>query len=236
VISIVATKPKPFSPKDPRVANPVFAVPEAAMHLGVPYSTLRNWLGHSGHGTFVTVLPADGHGARVPFLGFAEAFVLTAFRRAGVPMQRIRPAVVALQKEIGLEHALASRNLYTDGAEVLFDFAEKNGDEELLELTVLRTGQKQFSEIVRDYLKRVTYADDGWVSRLELPAYEQTRVVVDPKQAFGQPLVVEGGARVEDLVHRFRAGDTLADISDDFGVPRADVEEVVRVALRAAHV
>jgi hypothetical protein len=36
-------------------------------------------------------------------------------------MQRIRPAIDVLSQEVGLEHALASRRLYTDGAEVLFD-------------------------------------------------------------------------------------------------------------------
>jgi PIN like domain len=38
-------------------------------------------------------------------------------------------------------------------------------------------------------------------------------LVVDPERAFGQPLVVHGGARVEDLVDRFRAGDGVADIT-----------------------
>lgn len=46
--------------------------------------------------------------------------------------------------------------------------------------------------------------------------------------------VVHGGARVEDLVDRFVAGDTLADIADDFGVPEEEVEDVIRVAARAA--
>ena len=61
----------------------------------------------------------------MPFIGFAEAYVLSAFRRAGVPLQRIRPAVDVLSSEIGLEHALASKKLYTDGAEVLYDYAVK---------------------------------------------------------------------------------------------------------------
>ena len=67
--------------------------------------------------------------------------MLSAFRRAGVPLQRIRPAVDVLSREIGLEHALASEHLYTDGAEVLFDFATERSDENLLELVVVRTGQ-----------------------------------------------------------------------------------------------
>jgi hypothetical protein len=43
-------------------------------------------------------------------------------------MQRIRPAIGTLASELGLEHALGSRRLYTDGAEVLYDYAQHAGD------------------------------------------------------------------------------------------------------------
>jgi uncharacterized protein (DUF433 family) len=221
---------------DPRIAHAIFTVREAAAHLGLPTSTLRSWASPVGRrgGPLITRFPARGTEATVPFIGFAEAYVLSAFRRAGVPMQRIRPAVDALSSGIGVEHALASQRLYTDGAEVLYDYAESEHDDELRGLTVVRTGQKQFAEVVRDYLRRIGYGEDGWAARLRLATYEHAQVVVDPRRAFGMPLLVHGGARVEDLVDRFMAGDTLADIAEDFGVPELEVEDVVRVATRAA--
>ena len=104
-------------------------------------------------------------------------------------MQRIRPAVNALSSGIGVEYALAFKLLYTDGAEALYDFATSEGDEELGGLTVVRTGQRQFAEVVRGYLKRITYGGDGWASRVRLPTYAHAEVVVDPFRAFGMPLV-----------------------------------------------
>lgn len=159
--------------------------------------------------------------------------MLSSFRRAGVPLQRIRPAVEALTKEIGIEHALASERLYTDGAEVLFDYASRHQEREVMDLVVVRTQQRQFSEVVKGYLKRIQYGGDGWADSVRLPAYENADVIVDPKVAFGLPLVIRGGARVEDLVDRFQAGDSVADISADFGVPANQVEDVIRVATRA---
>ncbi len=182
----------------------------------------------------ITCFPRAGHQATVPFIGFAEAFVLTSFRRAGVPLQRIRPAVEVLAKEIGIEHALASKSLYTDGAEVLYDYATKSGDEDVMDLVVLRTKQRQFSELVKGYLKRIDYGGDGWAASVRLPTYQQAEVVVDPTVAFGLPLLVHGGARVEDLVDRFQAGDSVAELADDFGVPAGEVEDVLRVATLAA--
>lgn len=218
-----------LSTADPRVARPIFTLRESAAYLDLPRSTVHRWARPKDAPPLLTVLPGTGRGARVPFVGFAEAFVLGSLRRAGVPLQRIRPAVARLHEEFGLEHAMASQRVYTDGAEVIFDYAERN--EEAM-LAVVRTGQRQFAEIVRGYLKRVTYGGDGWAARLTLPAYDSAEVIVDPEQAFGQPLVVHGGARVEDLVDRFQAGDGLGEIAEDFGVPPAEVEDVIRVALR----
>jgi uncharacterized protein (DUF433 family) len=112
---------------------------------------------------------------------------------------------------------------------LIFDYASTSDDEELL--AVVRTGQEHLADVIRGYPQRITYGDDGWAARLRLPAYRRDEVTVDPTQAFGQPLVVHGGARVEDLVDRFKAGDGFAEIAADFDVPSAEVEDVIRVAL-----
>jgi hypothetical protein len=73
-------------------------------------------------------------------------------RSSGVPLQRIRPALAGLEKRFGLQHALASQRLYTDGAEVLYDYAENGGDptasRAVRELVVVRNGQSVFNEVV----------------------------------------------------------------------------------------
>lgn len=224
-----------FPRDDLRIARAIFTLRETAAYLGTPKSTIQWWARPPDHKKpLITCFPRKGRQATVPFVGFAEAYVLTSFRRAGVPLQRIRPAVDVLTNEIGIEHALASKRLYTDGAEVLYDYAERRGDEEVGELVVLRTQQRQFVDVVKSYLKRIHYGGDGWASSVRLPIYEHAEVLVDPKIAFGLPLVVHGGARVEDLVDRFQAGDSVADIAADFDVPATEVEDVIRLATRAA--
>ncbi len=221
-----------MAPDDPRLRRALFTLRESAAYLGLPDSTLHQWARPRDADPLVTIFPRAGRAATVPFVGFAEAFVLSALRKAGVPMQRIRPAVQKLSAEVGLGHALASQRVYTDGAEVIFDYAKSADDEALL--TVVRTGQQHFADVIREYLKRISYGDDGWAQRVRLPAYALAEVIVDPEQAFGQPIVVHGGARVEDLVDRFQAGDGFAEIASDFGVSATEVEDVIRVALRLA--
>jgi uncharacterized protein (DUF433 family) len=208
---------------------------ETATFLDVPKSTVHWWArSQDAEHPLITCFPSRGRQATVPFIGFAEAFVLSSFRRAGVPLQRIRPAVEVLEREIGVEHALASKRLYTDGAEVLFDYANKSGERKVMELTVVRTQQRQFTDVVKGYLRRIQYGRDGWADSVRLPTYEHAEVIVDPRVAFGLPLVVHGGARVEDLVDRFRAGDSVNEIATDFSVPPEEVEDVIRVATRVA--
>jgi uncharacterized protein (DUF433 family) len=229
--TITRSSSKHLAKDDPRVSRAIFTLRETAAYLGLSKSTVGRWTHADAGPSLITRLPQRGHEATVPFIGFAEAYVLSSFRKAGVPMQRIRPAVEVLTKEIGVEHALASERLYTDGVEVIFDYATQSDD---MELVVLGTKQRQFAAIVKDYLQRITYGGDGWASAVHLPTYANADVVVDPRVAFGLPLVVQGGARVEDLVDRFQAGDTLAELADDFDVPLDQLEDVIRVATKAA--
>lgn len=228
---------------------PLYTVAEAARIVDVPPTTLATWA--KGYvrrppgraevtgAPVVTFMPSHRLGEpSIPFVGLAETLVLAAVRRSGVPMQRVRPALLALQRDLGLEHALASRKLYTDGAELLFDYGESRRDtpegRSVLNLVVVRSGQRVFTEVVEAYLRRIDYAEDGYAKLIHVPAYEHAEVVVDPKRAFGAPVFERGGARVEDVLGRFWAGESLDELRDEFGVPADQLEDVVRVASRRA--
>ena len=233
---------------DLRFDVPLYSVAETAQYLGVPASTFHTWVkGYvrrpSDRRTVVgapilSVVAQSGPEPSVPFVGLAEGMVLAAVRRSGVPMQRIRPALLELQASIGIEHALASSALYTDGAEVLYDFAKAQRDDAIAasarDLVVVRNGQRVFTDVIADYLQRIEYASDGYAAIVHLPDYLRRQVVVDPERAFGQPIFVHGGARVRDVLDRFQAGESLTELAEDYGVPVIELEDAVRVASRRA--
>jgi hypothetical protein len=111
---------------------------------------------------------------------------------------------------------------------VLFDYAQHAGatpeGDIARELVVVRHGQRVFDEIVESYLKKVTYADDGWAQRIRLPQYQRAEVLADPRFSYGQPTFLE----------MFWAGDDLASVAAEYGVPEDQMEDVVRVASRRA--
>lgn len=180
----------------------------------------------------------NSRGPVIPFIGLAEGLVLTAIRHGGVPLQRIRPALARIDREFGVQHALASRRLYTDGAEVLFDYSENGDDPDAAraarELVVVPNGQRVFTDIVEAYLRRIEFAKDGYARLIHLPAYQVADVVVDPARGFGQPIFARGDARLEDAIALFRAGESLDTVAAEYGVHRADIEDAVRVATRIA--
>jgi uncharacterized protein (DUF433 family) len=151
--------------------------------------------------------------------------------QAGVPVNRV------LAKEIGIRHALASRRLYTDGAELLFDYAEHAPDADaaaIKELVFIRSRQRVFSEVIMAYLHRIEYGSDGYAKLIRLPAYARADAVADPARAFGQPIFVHGAARVSDVLDRFWAGDDIETLCLEFGVPEPEIEDVLRAASRRA--
>jgi uncharacterized protein (DUF433 family) len=229
---------------DPHYAMPLYRKAEAAHIIAVPSQTFRNWaVGYARKrldGSQVvsapivaTLEPARPHGVSVPFVGLAEAYIVSAFTKAGLPMQRIRPAVLWLQDHIGLPQALASQRLQTDGAEVLWDFGHRSGDpadQDMVDgLVVVRSGQQVFRPVVRDYLTRVTY-ENGWTRSIQLPQYGKVDIVVDPWLNGGQPTVAQRGIRVADIMSRLRADESARDVADDYDLTLREVEEIRRAA------
>ena len=210
---------------DPRAAVPIYTLSEAAGYLRLNVSTLRYWTHPPKGEPLVTTLPASGHQPSLPFIGFAEAFVITAAKDAGVPDHRIRPGVEGIRRRAGgLEHALASKLVCTDGAEIFLDVLD---DEDL---DVARTDQRAFRKAVESRLKLIEYdpADD-YARRLRLPEYKKAEVTIDPRVAGGRPLLRRGvGVRVKDLRDRVAAGESERSVARDFGVPLGEVKEIVR--------
>lgn len=207
---------------DVRFAEPLYTLQQVGQFLGVPRSTLVHWRPFLQH--YEVPRRCD---PTITFIGLAEAYMLSAFRRAGVPLQRIRPAVEILTGKIGVEHALGSHRLYTDGAEILYHWDNE-------QLSVLRNGQYVFRDVLREYLRLIAWGEDDFPIMLQLPTYHQTEVFTDPQRAFGQPIFGRTGTKVEDALERFWAGDDLQSIALDYGLDASDVEEAVRVASRRA--
>jgi uncharacterized protein (DUF433 family) len=91
-----------------------------------------------------------------------------------------------------------------------------------------------FTPVVEQYLKRITYDRNGWANLVVLPITPRELVVADPNRGFGRPIFAKGGAPMEEVLNRFRAGEALRSVADDFDLAPEDVEDVIRAALPPA--
>lgn len=150
---------------------------------------------------------------------------------------RVSPVLAALAEVIGVAHPLASRALVDDGAGLVLAYAGRVPEREAVSaraLLVPPLGAPAFIDTLQRYFERLEYGADGYARVLRLPAYERAEVLADPQRSFGQPIFARGGARVSDVLERFWAGEGLGTVSEEFGVPVSELEDVLRVASRRA--
>lgn len=218
---------------DVRFSRPLLTMADAARDLGIARQTFHRWArGYERGGPLLHVVgDARPTQASVTFIALAEAWVLEGLRKAGVRPQRIRPALIQLQRQFGREYVLASRELATDGVSVLWDFARTKAGEGLIEAG---TGQGVMREIVEDYLQYVSWNDDEYPIRLELRPYHPAKVIIDPYRSSGQPVVAGAGASVANIAAMLKAGEDPGIVADEHGVDLDAVRAAARVLLGRA--
>jgi uncharacterized protein (DUF433 family) len=216
---------------DIRFGVPLFMIDEAAHHLGLPASTLRSWtVRQAGPAPLVHRLPADTpRSASIPFVGLVEAHMVRGFRAIGLSAQGLRVSVACLRELADDEYALATRRVATDGVSLLADMAEAH--EEPLWTRV--TDRQVAINGIENYLHFVTWdKGDKYPKRLKLRTYQGADVIIDPRFAFGQPVLERQKIRVRDILDAFWAGESSNTVADEFGVSVDEVEAVIRSATK----
>ena len=232
-----------------RFVDPLYTIAEAADIVKVPATTLTTWArGYvrrppgrpeiRGDPIITSVGEPGRDRPVIPFVGLAEAAVLAAIRSTGVPMKQIRPPLDHLQRRICVPHALAHKALSADGADLLSDFSKCHPDMEAGRaagrLVVTHNRKSVFVGVIQEALRGFQYSEDSYVQLFQVPAYRHAEVVVDVTRSSGAPIFARGGCRVEDVLHRFWAGESLRELTEEFRVPRDHLEDAIRVASRRA--
>lgn len=235
-----------FAPKgeplaDPRLDLPLYAVPEAARLARVPTSSLWNWVRGYAYPTqggtrrAKPVLPTmrEGGTPTLSFVNLMETVALAGFRQTGVSMQRVRKALEYAKKAMEETHPLASERILTDGRDLFWEYQEHK-DPKVQLFNLVYEGQKVFPEAVERYLREVEWGQDHYATRWwpGAPEAGAGAVVLDPKRAFGAPVVAGTGIRTEDVFDRFSAGEPIDTLASDYGLTVEQIEAAIRAEAR----
>ncbi len=222
---------------------PMYGIAEASFYLRIPRSTLASWVRGMSYGApdkkrfFHPVLTLPNTESRVlSFLNLVEAHVLGTIRRQfRIPLPKIRTAVNYLSKHFNTPHPLASEDFETNGQDL---FVTKVGKL----INVSSNGQYAILELLKASLTRIKRDDHGVPLKLypfvrthaAINENEPKIIVIDPFIAFGRPTIEDTGIPVESIVERYRAGESIEDLAEDYGLENTKIQEAIRIALVAA--
>jgi uncharacterized protein (DUF433 family) len=217
-----------------------YSIGEAAHYLRIPVATLRSWVRgrfyptEHGPRLFKPLIELpDPNLASLSFVNLVEAHVLDAIRREhNVPLPKVRAALDYLNQHFRVSHPLANHKFQTDGVDLFLSRFEKL-------IAESQAGQLAMKEMLAAHLRRVEHDESGLAVRLypftrKRDGDEPKIIVIDPYISFGRPAITRRGIATSIVAERYKAGESIDELAQDYACERAHVEEAVRVELALA--
>ncbi len=210
-----------------------YTLAEAARYLRLPAATLRSWvLGRQyptakGSGQFPPLIrPASRRPPLLSFANLIEAHVLRALRTEhGVPVKALRGALAYAEKSLGIPRLLLRPELRAEAGRL---FLDRYG--ELIELSA--SGQLAMRRLFEEHLQRVEWDASKFPVRLypflsAVAPSEARPIVIDPRIAFGRPVVVRKAIATSTIAERIDAGETVAALAADYDLGPSEIEQAI---------
>jgi uncharacterized protein (DUF433 family) len=228
-----------YQGRDPRDI-PTYTIPDAARYLRIPGGTIRSWtIGRSypvteGKRFFEPLIAVSQQTPRLlSFTNLIEIHVLRAIRQHHkIQLDKVRTALDFLEAQLNVTHPLAHEEFRTDGISL---FIERYGTL----INASAQGQTQLKAVLTQHLDRIEPDDSGLAIKLypftrSDEAHNPRIVVIDPRIAFGR-LVIDGtGIPTSIIAERYKAGDSLQDLAEDYDCDLSQIEEAIRCEIPLA--
>ena len=213
--------------------QPAYTLTEAARYIKLPAATLRSWVAGrpypkaEGVARFQPLIhPPRKQPPALSFWNLIEAHVLRSLRTDhGVSIRAVRQALSYAERALGIQRLLLRKELRTDAGKV---FLDRYG--ELIELSA--SGQLAMRQLLEAHLLRVEW--DEWQFPVRLYPFlsgeatsSEKPIAIDPKIAFGRPVVVRAGVSTAAIAERIDARETVEELAADYGLTAAEIEQAV---------
>lgn len=106
-------------------------------------------------------------------------------------------------------------------------------------MNVTREGQAALGQTFDLYLSRIEWDDVGVAAGLHpFTGWAEVgvprAVVIDPRVAFGKPVFAQTIVPTVVVAERFKAGESLAALAEDYGRDATEIQEAIRCELDLA--
>ena len=205
---------------DARFTAPICTVRDVAELVGMPLTTVQSWAGqrHS-RPQLITRIPPERRGwPSIPLVGLAEAATLRGLLGI-LPRKEVWAAADWIRQRFDTPHALANEKLVTDGA---YAYVEEHPNS----IYRVATNQHVIRSTVEEYLRPVRFAEDFYPEAFrvnQLPGVE-----INPHFNAGRMAFERNRVPVFAVAGSLRAGETVAEVIEEYQLTRAEVRAVER--------
>jgi uncharacterized protein (DUF433 family) len=169
----------------------------------------------------------------VSFLQLAELIVVARYRRRSgrrIKLERLRAAHRFARERLDIEFPFASQRIKFEGGHIIHDFEATHPQAGGKRIAVDMGGGYVLPLDFTDTLDLFDFDTDDTLATRFYPLGRENPVVIDPEHAAGLPTFVGTNVRIETVVSRWRAGQTISEIAEDFEIPVDTVEAVLQAA------
>lgn len=203
---------------DGRLYLPAYQVAEAARLARSSQRTIARWRSGEARPGYRMAPVLPGARGLLSYLDLVEVAFVADLRRSGIALGRLRRAHAYLRRAFGAEHPFAQFRFKSDGVHVL---AELAGPADADLVAADGQGQIVWTAALTERFDQFDY--ESGLARRWYPRGREAGIVVDPRLAFGAPVVAGTGVPTRAVVQRQRAGMATQEIERDLGLAEAQV-------------
>lgn len=210
----------------PSVRRPLYSFAEADRIAKVPRSTSRRWLKgyhfwyEDERHDMPPITPRRVEQDGVTFVDLIEVATIGKLRRRGFSLKRVRQINAYCRVYLQEPRPLVTQKFKVAGKDIFL-----NTDFDVLVNVGYEAGLMAWREVLEPFLEDVEYENE--LARRWWPLGKDHTVVVDPDYGFGLPVVEGIGVRTEIIAERHVAGDSVEEITYDFGVTPEQIEDAL---------
>lgn len=206
----------------------LYTVPMAARLVAAHQSKVRSWIdGYPSSQAKPIIqreLPVVGGRTVLAFLDLIETAFIRHFAALGYSPQTIRKVADKLRNRHHIDHPFAmGKRFRADGKSIFEEAIEDDGERRLLNLM---NDNFVIAPIVEQSLfDQILYVDD--IARQWTPLPQFPEVVVDPRRAFGKPVLDVSGTPTEVIYNDFLLMGDATDVADEYGLDVAATKAAI---------
>ena len=170
-------------------------------------------------------LPIIADRAAISFVELVEILVVSAFLSRGLPMRTIRKARRRAASKLETDHPFAYKRFKTDGRGIFIELAEES--DTYRPLIELSAGQYGFPQILNRYLEQIDFDVETLMAERWWPLGRGKPIVLDPKVAFGSPVIAETRIPVSAIMDALGTGETRKSICQWYRIGSKDVAAAI---------